>query len=354
MNNTGRFAPLIILGVLAAAAPGSLRAQAAGEGAALPSWQLSLGAGGILYEGDEATKGGLDILLRLGWNATPRWSFRGEISYFPELKANDVYDYDSGASVLRPGLDGNSTWAAGLAGDALFHLLPESGGRWDPYLVGGLGLLHYEKSRAWRSQTDVPVRAGLGLACRLAPGWAVSVEALGHMTLDKQEFNFIPNAAIAWGPAPRRAAPAVAAGVPAAVPAAAKAAPAPAKPVPADLRAFDLVMNFAENQWQISPEYFMELDAIAKIIRQNPGADVRIEGHVDRLPGVSEKDARRLTEKRANALRDYFVRKHDFPRKRVTAVGLGDTQPKKPNDPAKGNPENRRMVIRIRAAAKTP
>lgn len=350
MKNIPCFAKVVILGLLIAAASGTLRAQDQPGPSRFPSWHVSLGGGGIVYEGDEATKGGLNALLRLGYDWTPRWTFRGELSYFPELKANTVYNYDAGEPVPRPGLDGDSTWAAGLAGDALYHFNPAEDRRLDPYLVGGIGLLHYEKSRAWRSQTDVPIRAGVGLALHFTPAWALSVDAMGQMTIDKQEFNFIPSAAIAWSPTARKAAgPAAVPAAPAALPP--QAAPGPA---PADLRTFELVMNFAEGQSEISPEYFMELDAIAKIIRDHPGSDVVIEGHIDQLPKVSEKDAQRLTEKRADALRDYFVKKHDISRKRFTAVGYGFSQPKKPNDPVKGNPENRRMTIHIRAAAQTP
>ncbi len=200
-----RLAGLGIMGAVLLVASGKLAAQSAesGSAGASPSpWYVSVGAGNIMYEGDEATKGGWDMLLRLGYDYSPRWTFRGEITYFPELKANYVYDY--GHAEARPGLDGESTWAAGVAGDALCHLLVQGGQRWDPYLIGGIGLLHYEKSRAWRAQTDIPVRAGVGLAYNFTPEWALNLDVMGHMTLDKQEFNFIPSGGISWWPAGRK------------------------------------------------------------------------------------------------------------------------------------------------------
>jgi outer membrane protein OmpA-like peptidoglycan-associated protein len=295
------------------------------------AWFVGLGGGYIKYEGDEATENGGFVLLHLGYDLTPRWTLRGEVSFFPELKSNAVYNTD--VPTPRPGLHGASTWAAGVAGDVLFHFVGESDRILDPYLIGGIGLLYYDKVREWRSQTDIPVRAGLGLACNFTPSWSVNLDLMGQMTLDKQEFNFIPSAGISWRPGGGRAAAVV--------------APAPE---PEDIQKFELIMNFAEGQWQISPEYFMELDAIAKIIQQHAGAKVLIEGHVDRQPKMSEKDARQLTERRAEALRDYFTQKHPIPRNRITTVGYGYSRPKASAEPGKANPENRRMVIHIRAA----
>ncbi|MBU4365646.1 MAG: OmpA family protein, partial [Kiritimatiellae bacterium] len=99
---------------------------------------------------------------------------------------------------------------------------------------------------------------------------------------------------------------------------------------------------------------FSELDAIAKIIQTYPDSEIWIEGHIDQKPNVSDRDARKLTEKRAEAVRDYFVQNHHIAKKRFTAVGYGYSLPKAPNDPVNGNPENQRMVIRIRAARTAP
>ncbi len=192
MKKINRVIGLLFLGAL------WLGPQAFAVDEDIPPWYVSLGGEYIKYEGDEATEGGGAILLRLGYDWMPRWSFRGELSIYPQLKANDAYDYETGVPVPRPGLDGSSTWAAGLAGDVLFHLNAIDDRHWDPYLIGGIGLLHYEKNRAWRAQTDVPVRYGIGLAYHFTPEWSVYADMMGHMTLDKQEFNWIPNAGVSW------------------------------------------------------------------------------------------------------------------------------------------------------------
>ena len=356
MKNLQRLTGIVIMGAVILGASGKLGAQSTpskSTGEDIPPWSVSIGGGYIRYEGDEATKNGGFGLLRAGYDYTPQWTFRGEISYFPELKANTVNNYDTGVPMPRPGLHGDSTWAAGLAGDALFHFIATDDRRWDPYLVGGLGLLHYEKIREWRSPTDVTVRAGAGLACHFTPEWAVNFDLMGLMTIDKQEFNFIPSAGIVWSPAGRK--PARSAGFIPVAPGdqAAKSTKdsIPTSPPPDDLQTFKLDMNSAEGKWH---EYFSELDAIAKIIQKYPDSEIWIEGHIDQQPNVSDRDALKLTAKRAEAVRDYFVQNHHITKKRFTAVGYGYSRPKAPNDPVNGNPENQRILIRIRASRTVP
>ncbi|MBU4201416.1 MAG: OmpA family protein [Verrucomicrobia bacterium] len=356
MKNPHRLVGIVIMGAVMLGASGKLWSQSTPSTSTaedLPPWYVSIGGGYIRYEGDEATKNGGFGLLRLGYDYTPRWTFRGEFSYFPELKANTVYNYETGVPVPRPGLHGDSTWAVGLAGDALFHFIATDDRRWDPYLVGGLGLLHYEKMREWRSQTDVPIRAGIGLAYHFTPEWAVNVDLMEQMTIDKLEFNFIPGAGVSWSPAGRK--PARSAGLALVAPgdhaAESTQASAPPSPPPADLQMFKLDMNSAEGKWH---EYFSELDAIAKIIQTYPDSEILIEGYLDQQPNISERDARKLTEKRAEAIRDYFVQNHHIAKKRITAVGYGFSRQKAPNDPVNGNPENQRMEIHIRAARTAP
>lgn len=348
MKKIHLLAGIVIMGTVLSGSSGTLWAQDAPSKSIdqnASHWYLSLGGGGIDYEGDEAVQSGLYPLLRLGYDYTPRWTFRGEISYFPELKANMVYNYESGTAVPRPGLHGDSTWAMGIAGDVLFHCIATDDRQWDPYLVGGLGLLYYDKQREWRNRVDIPVRVGAGLAYHFTPEWAVNVDLMGQLTIDHSEFNFIPSMALSWRPAGRKpvrpTAPALLA------PDARTTDPIPSPPSD-DLRTFVLVMNFTEDQWQISPEYFSELDAIARIIQTFPASEIWIEGHIEQQPNLSKKKARKITEKRAQAIRDYFVGKQRIVKKRFTATGYGFSRPKTPADPGKGGPENQRMLIRIR------
>jgi len=340
MKNLQRLAGIVIMGTVMLGASEKLWAQSTAAKSAseeIRPWNVGIGGGYIKYEGDEAIKQGGFGLLRIGYDYTPSWTFRGEISYFPELKANIVNNYDTGDPVPRPGLHGDSTWAAGLAGDAIFHFVATGDRHWDPYLVGGLGLLTYEKIREWRSPTDVTVRAGVGLAYHFTPEWAVNIDLMEQLTIDKQEFDFVPSAGVAWSPAGRKSTR--------------SADLTPPSPPPVDLQMFKLDMNSAEGKWH---ENVSELDAIAKIIQANPDSEILIEGHIDQQPNISDRDAQKVTEKRAEDVRDYFVQNHKIAKNRFTTVGYGFSRPKAPNDPVKGNPENQRIVIHIRASRTAP
>lgn len=332
------------------------------EGATPVPAHLSLSAGMINYEGDEATERGGFGSLRLGYDVSPMVTIEGGLDVMPYLKRNDVYDNHTGQPVFRAGLDGNSCWAAGLSADALFHLNRAENRDWDPYLLAGLGSLYYSKERQFRDRVDVTLRYGAGLAYHFNPEWAALINVVGVYTLDKEEFNVMPAAGVKWRWGSRRSIPyREPAGLPPQAPpppaapgAAASKAPAvvkPSTPRPEDLMMFELVLNSADGQWY---EYFSELDAIAKIIQSHPDSRVRIEGHTDQKPAVSERAARAMTESRAMAVRDYFIKTHAIARKRLEAVGLGFSRPKAPNDPVNGNPVNQRIEVHLQAPPSAP
>ncbi len=187
-------------GLLAAMAIGwaAETARAQGESANVPPWYLHLRGGMMRYEGDEATKNGGYGAIRLGYDLNEMLTFEGGLDLLPSLKRNDVYDYDTGYPVPRPGLDGDTCWAAGLSADTLFHLNWGDNRHWDPYLFGGLGFRYYSKERQFREQTDVDLRFGAGLAYHFNAEWAVRADLLGLMTADKQEFNVAPTLGLNW------------------------------------------------------------------------------------------------------------------------------------------------------------
>ena len=168
----------------------------------IPPWYVSLGGGYIKFEGDEAVSGNGFIQLKLGYDYNPRWSFEGSLLVYPELKRNDVYDYDSGEAVLRPGIDADSTFALGIAGDALFHLIVTEDRHWDPYLVLGVGAMYLQHENVQWPRVDPDLRFGGGLAYHISPEWAIRLDMLGVIALatkrDALEFNWMPSVGVNW------------------------------------------------------------------------------------------------------------------------------------------------------------
>ena len=133
-----------------------------------------------------------------------------------------------------------------------------------------------------------------------------------------------PVARKAEAPAPRIAAAAPPPQKPAPTP-----APAPAKVVPQSIN-FSADALFAFDKAVLKPEGRAELDDFA---RQLSGAQydaIFVTGHTDRF-GSNEYN-QKLSERRANAVKDYLVSK-GVPANRINADGKGEMQPvTKPGD----------------------
>jgi outer membrane protein OmpA-like peptidoglycan-associated protein len=86
------------------------------------------------------------------------------------------------------------------------------------------------------------------------------------------------------------------------------------------------------------------LDEVADVLQKNAGIEVRIEGHTDSR--ASLKHNMKLSQNRANSVRDYLVKK-GVPEARMTSVGYGPTQPVDDNRTAIGRENNRRVEFFI-------
>lgn len=93
----------------------------------------------------------------------------------------------------------------------------------------------------------------------------------------------------------------------------------------------------------IRPESFSRLDIVVEFMRYKKRARVEIAGHTDNVG--NRKANRTLSEKRAQACRDYVVSK-GIDRDRIDAVGFGDERPLVPNDSDEGRQKNRRIEAR--------
>ena len=116
-----------------------------------------------------------------------------------------------------------------------------------------------------------------------------------------------------------------------------------------DLMLFEVYIQFDYDTTVIKPEYFAELDTIARVLQRNPQATAAVEGHADRRTRSSEKYNQELSERRAQAVQSYLVGK-GVQNNRLTAHGYGFSRPKVQPDLVNGNPENRRVEVYIRGA----
>lgn len=105
-------------------------------------------------------------------------------------------------------------------------------------------------------------------------------------------------------------------------------------------------INFDTNKTTLKPKSFGILDEAVKLLNQYPTIMIDIHGHTDNQ-GPDDYN-QKLSEGRANAVRDYLISK-GIDGGRLTARGFGESQPVAPNTTAEGRAKNRRTEFKIRA-----
>lgn len=111
-----------------------------------------------------------------------------------------------------------------------------------------------------------------------------------------------------------------------------------------DTRAELSGISFKAGSAELVPSSLSTLDRTIEGLKRNAKAKVEIEGHTSSEGG--EEFNRKLSEDRANSVRNYMVRK-GISGERVTAVGYGYSRPKASNDTEEGRRQNRRIEIRV-------
>lgn len=97
----------------------------------------------------------------------------------------------------------------------------------------------------------------------------------------------------------------------------------------------------------IKPEFPPVLDEGVAMAKANPGAQVLLDGHTDSVG--SEQYNMGLSNRRANAVKAYFVKK-GVDASRIVTTGYGKTRPRADNSTAEGRKLNRRVEIRFKSA----
>jgi OOP family OmpA-OmpF porin len=84
------------------------------------------------------------------------------------------------------------------------------------------------------------------------------------------------------------------------------------------------------------------LDEAVAILKANPKLTGEAQGHTDSTASADYNQ--KLSEARARAVRDYFIRQEIAP-ERLRATGFGETRPAASNDTLEGRALNRRVEL---------
>ncbi len=104
-------------------------------------------------------------------------------------------------------------------------------------------------------------------------------------------------------------------------------------------------LNFPPGKSVIEPQFFSLLSKVKSAFSEFPGCFITIEGHTDSIG--SDLINQRLSEERAEAVRQYIIANSNISWDRISSVGYGETNPVASNETPEGQTKNRRIDVVI-------
>ncbi|WP_051202010.1 OmpA family protein [Ferrimonas senticii] len=102
---------------------------------------------------------------------------------------------------------------------------------------------------------------------------------------------------------------------------------------------------FPNNSSEINSRFYPEIEAVAEFMNQYPGSTVTIEGHSSNV-GSRELNLK-LSDRRANAVKQVLIDQFGIEADRISAVGYGFDRPIDPANDALAHSRNRRVVAEM-------
>lgn len=108
-----------------------------------------------------------------------------------------------------------------------------------------------------------------------------------------------------------------------------------------------LSVNFDTDKTSLQPGSQTAIDNVIRMLKAYPNMRIELRGHTDNRNRTGDKDYNlTLSRNRANVVRDAILKAGITP-ERVTAQGLGDTEPVALNDTEEGRAMNRRTEFKV-------
>jgi OOP family OmpA-OmpF porin len=101
---------------------------------------------------------------------------------------------------------------------------------------------------------------------------------------------------------------------------------------------------FQQGKAKIDPKSFEELDAVAKMLHDNPSMIIQLEGHTD-FRGDPKQNLK-LSQDRVDAVKTYLLSKN-VAKHKVRTKAFGGTVPLSMENTEEAHTENRRVEVRI-------
>lgn len=113
-----------------------------------------------------------------------------------------------------------------------------------------------------------------------------------------------------------------------------------------DKTTIDLNILFKTGSAEVAEASLKEIESAAKAIKDSGEDSIEVEGHTDNTG--NEANNVKLSQARADAVKNLLVGKYGVPEKDVRASGFGSARPKASNADLAGRKQNRRVSVVIR------
>jgi OmpA-OmpF porin, OOP family len=111
-----------------------------------------------------------------------------------------------------------------------------------------------------------------------------------------------------------------------------------------------LDVEFDTNKADVKDKYRNEIKKVADFMKTYPSTTAVIEGHTDNV--FTAEYNQKLSQARADSVRQYLISNFGIKASRLTAVGYGLTKPIASNNTEEGRQKNRRVQAVIKAMKK--
>ncbi|MGY4533860.1 OOP family OmpA-OmpF porin [Pseudomonas sp. TE3786] len=121
-------------------------------------------------------------------------------------------------------------------------------------------------------------------------------------------------------------------------------------PAVAEVVRVELDVKFDFDKAKVKEESYGDIKNLADFMKQYPATSTTVEGHTDSVG--TDAYNQKLSERRANAVREVLVNQYGVGGERVNAVGYGESKPVADNATEAGRAVNRRVEAEVEAQAK--
>ncbi|MGE4407814.1 OmpA family protein [Pseudomonas sp.] len=242
------------------------------------------------------------------------------------------------------GADGHKNIKGSLTSlDAAYHFgAPGVGLR--PYVSAGVA--HQSIGQATRSGRDSSTFAnvGTGLKYYFTENFFAKASVDGMYNIDADEAEWMAGVGVGlnFGGGARQ----VAAVEPTPEPAPAPIVDTEPEPAPEVVRV-ELDVKFDFDKSRVREESYSDIRNLADFMQQYPQTTTVVEGHTDSV-GTDQYN-QRLSERRAEAVRNVLVNEYGVEGGRVNSVGYGESRPVADNSTEEGRQINRRVEAEVEA-----